>query len=592
MYATSIRRPQSAGQGRHSQWCTRAVAALVWLLATPVGALDWPQFRGPNGDGTTSEPIQFDWPAGGPTRLWKHTLTNGFSSLAVSQGRVLTQVLQTLTGGKREVVVAYDAQTGAMLWNQPLPPIKNPLYDGGGDNGATGNTGGDGPRSTPTIVGQRVLVLTSWQSLYCLDLVSGNVLWGKDLVTIYGAEGIAYQSAASPVVENDLAIVNCNATGKTILALRIADGSLGWQSSTADKMTQSTPVTVDLLGTRQVIFYAQSGLVALNPTNGTVLWRQSASYNTSVAASPVIATNLVYASAGYNTGARVARISKTGSTFTSTQIARTSNANKNHWSTPVQYGGYVYGLYGSTVDPEYYGLVPLKCLNLDTLEEQWSVDGFGPGGIVLVNDKLLVLTQDGELVLVEPDPTAYTELKRFKAVNGKCWNVPAVNNGRLYVRSTKEIAAFDVSLPPPPALRLNPRHRRWAEPSSCAWSMRTGPRRTRRARGTSACMRRPTSPSTGRIGRDCRGGDGGRRRVQGGRCARSASAALLPRARGPVDERTVEGRGTGRVVRKRAVRTTTVQTGPASRLGGGVHLIELLVVIAIIGISRRCCSPR
>ncbi|HOY59485.1 MAG TPA: PQQ-binding-like beta-propeller repeat protein [Verrucomicrobiota bacterium] len=450
--------PRSACGDRLSWRGVGAVAALLLLLATPARALDWPQFRGPNGDGATSESIQFDWPAAGPRLLWKHTLTNGFSSIAVTQGRVVTQVLQTVTGGKREVAVAYDSETGTMLWNRPLLPVKDPLYDGGGDNGAPGNGGGDGPRSTPAIVGSRVLILTSWQSLYCLDLVSGDILWSKDLVALYGARGITWQSAASPVVENDLVIVNCNAPGKTFVALRIADGSLGWQSSTADKMTQSTPVVADLLGTRQLVYYAQSGLVGLDPASGAVLWRQSATYNgTSVAASPVVATNLIYASAGYGTGARVARIAKTGATFTSTQIARTSGANENHWATPVHHQGYVYGLYGSTGQGDYYyGQTPLKCLKLDTLEEQWSVEGFGPGGIVLVNNKLLVLTQAGELVLVDPNPTAYTELRRFKAVGGKCWNVPAVSNGRLYVRSTKEIAAFDVSLAPPPALRLEP----------------------------------------------------------------------------------------------------------------------------------------
>jgi outer membrane protein assembly factor BamB len=421
--------------------------------AIPVAALDWPQFRGPNGDGTTAERIRFDWPAGGPTRLWKTPLTNGFSSLAVSQGRIVTQVLQTLTGGKREVVVAYNANTGSMLWNRPLLPTKDPLYDGGGDDGTATNNGGDGPRSTPTIAGQRVLILTSWLALYCLDLTTGNVLWSKDLVALYGAQGIAWQNAASPVVENELAIVNCNAPNKTILALRLTDGSLAWQSNTADRMTHSTPVAVDLLGVRQLVFYAQSGLVGLNPTNGTVLWRQSATYNgTSAAASPVVATNLVYASAGYGSGARVARISKTGSTFASTQIARTSGANESHWATPVHHQGYVYGLFGTKL----YGAAPLKCLKIDTLAEQWSTGGFGPGGVLLVSGKLLVLSDDGELVLIDPNPAAYTELRRFQAVNGKCWNVPAVSNGRLYVRSSKELAAFDVSLPTPPALRLSP----------------------------------------------------------------------------------------------------------------------------------------
>lgn len=418
---------------------------LLCGLAATTRAGDWPQFRGPNGDGTTTERIRTDWPAGGPKRLWRTSLTNGFSSVAVSQGKVVTQVTQKLSQGTREVVVGLDAENGRILWGTPLPPIKSTLYDSGGNEG-------DGPRSTPAIKNGRVYVLSSWLVLACLDLSDGHVIWSKDLMTLYGGRNISWQNAASPCVEGDLVLVNCDARNQTLLALRAADGEKAWQTATEDRMTHATPVPTTLFSQRQVVFYAQSGLVSVNPTNGAVLWRQATSYNnTSVAASPVVASNLIYASAAYGTGARVVRLTKPGSTITPTQILRTPGDFQNHWVSPVHFAGYLYMIEGS-----YAPSSPLVCVKLDTLEAQWSQENFGHAGGIIVADKLLMLTETGALVLIDPTPAGYSELARFQAVAGKCWNVPAVSSGRIYVRSIKEVAAFDVALPPPPPVRLAP----------------------------------------------------------------------------------------------------------------------------------------
>lgn len=408
-------------------------------------ALDWPQFRGPNGDGTTSERIRTNWAQVPPTLLWKTTAAGGFSSVAVSQNRVLTQVRRTVGGQSQEVCIALDAATGKELWARPLGTA---AYDSGGGEG-------DGPRSTPTIHGDRVFVLSSYLVLACLDLADGHQLWSVDLRSVYGGSVITWQSSASPLIENDLVIVNCNAANKTLLALRVTDGTKVWQTSANDRMTHSTPIATTLLGMRQVIFYAQSGLVAVNPTNGTVLWRQSFKYNgTSAAASPVVAGNLVYASAAYNTGALVARVTKPGTSFTAAIAAQKPFEVQSHWVTPVAFGNYVFGCYGQYQDTGTDA--PFECYRMDTLEQQWSEPGFGHAGAIVVRDQLLALTETGDLVLVAPDPTAYRELARFNAVTGKCWNVPAVSNGRIYVRSIKQIAAYDVAPPPPPTLRLQP----------------------------------------------------------------------------------------------------------------------------------------
>jgi outer membrane protein assembly factor BamB len=388
----------------------------------------------------STDRILTQWPAQGPQALWRKAVTDGFSSFAVSQGRAYTLVKRTIGGQALEVCLALNADTGAELWASPVGQAK---YDpGAGD--------GDGPRSTPSIRGDRAYVLSAYLVLYCLNTADGQVVWSKDLVALYGGSVILWQNAASPLIEGDLILVNCNGKTQRLLALRASDGSEVWKGQT-DKMTQATPVAATILGVRQVIFFAQSGLVSVVSTNGQVLWRYAFPYSTSTAASPVVAGDIVYCSASYGEGAGAVRITKTGSTWKATQIWRKPGDLENHWSTPVHYNGFLYGLFGAASSSN-----PLKCVDVATGQEQWSVDGFGPGGVLVADGKILVLSENGQLVLVEPDPAAYRELARYQAVAGKCWNVPAVSNGRIYARSIKEAVCLDVAAPPPPRLRLLP----------------------------------------------------------------------------------------------------------------------------------------
>jgi hypothetical protein len=386
----------------------------------------------------STDRILKEWPVGGPPRVWKKAVTDGFSSFAVSQGKAYTLVKRTISGQAQEVCLALNADTGAELWATPIGQAK---YDfGAGD--------GDGPRSTPTLKGDRAYVLSAYLALYCLNTANGQVIWSKDLLALYGGSVISWQNAASPLIENDLILVNCNGSSQRLAALRTSDGSLAWRGQ-SDKMTQATPVAATILGVPQVIFFTQSGLVSVVSTNGQVLWRYTFPYSTSTAASPVVAGDIVYCSASYNSGAGAVRITKTGSTWKATEIWRKPRELENHWSTPVHCNGYLYGLFGAASSSN-----PLKCVDVATGEEQWSVSGFGPGGVVVTDGKILVLSENGQLVLVEPDPTAYRELARYQALAGKCWNVPAVSNGRIYARSIKEAVCLDVAAPPPPRLRL------------------------------------------------------------------------------------------------------------------------------------------
>jgi outer membrane protein assembly factor BamB len=410
----------------------------VGLSAWPtLWAADWTHYRGPNHDGVSTETIRTNWSEDPPRRLWRVALEPGLSSLSISDGRVFTQVRRNLGSESQEWCVALDANSGRELWATPLGIADYPDGGVGWD---------DGPRSTPVVDGDRVFVFTSYLRLVCLAAASGSIVWSRDIRAEYNATVIAWQNAASPVIVGDRVLVNGNASNQRLMAFRKEDGALLWKGQN-DRMTQATPVAATVAGVPQVIFFTQTGLVSVAPETGNVLWRFSFPYSTSTAASPVVAGDLVYCSAAYGSGSGAVRINASGAGLSATDLWKLRGANMNHWATPVHHEGYLYGIYGQS-------LVSLRCIELATGNEKWRADGVGTGGLLMVSGLLLVLTEEGRLLLVRPDPAAYREVARLTAVAGKCWNVPAISGGRIYARSTTEAACWEVAPKALPPVRL------------------------------------------------------------------------------------------------------------------------------------------
>jgi outer membrane protein assembly factor BamB len=415
------------------------ICLIALTAASSLFAADWPQYGGPNHDRSTSESVQKVFPASGPKALWRVPTKDGFSSFAVSDNKAFTLVMRDLGGAPRETLIALDAGTGKEIWGQPLGGIK---VGDGGQSGTPDNQGGDGPRSTPSVDGNRVYVVSAKLLVACYDAESGKVVWSHDLMKEHAGRNISWQNAASPLIEGDLVFVGGGGLGESLIAFNKATGKVAWKAHD-EKITHATPVAATILGTRQVIFFVQSGLVSVNPADGKVLWKHPFHYNVSTAASPVVAGDVVYCTAGYGVGATAAKIIKQGDAFTATNLWF-SQGNKpvaNHWSTPVHYKGYLYGMFSF----KEYGTGPLKCVDLATGQVKWEKPGFGAGQVILANDTVLALTDAGELVTVATDPTQYKEISRAKVVTGKCWSSPVVAKGRIYVRSTKEGACFDAA---------------------------------------------------------------------------------------------------------------------------------------------------
>ncbi len=408
---------------------------LLALASLRVLAADWPQYRGPAHNGVSQESVG-KLPAAGPKLLWKTPTTAGFSSFAVGRGIAATLVTREFEGVGREHLVVLDANSGKELWAKPLAVSK---YDGGGESGADNNKGGDGPRSTPAIDSGNVYALDAKLNLYCFEAKSGAQKWTRDLVKEHKAKVITWQNAASPVIEGDLIFVVGGGQGQSLLGIDKNSGATIWKGED-DQMTHATPIVGTIQGQQQVIFFTQNGLVSCVPRTGKVLWRFKFPYKTSTAASPVIAGDIVYCSAGYGVGAGAAQITKTGNDWSATELWREpGNAMANHWSTAVYKDGYLYGMFQF----KEYGTGAMKCVDVKTGKVLWTQPNFGAGQVILVGDKLLALTDYGQVVLAQATHEKYVEISRFPAVTGKCWSMPSFADGRIYVRSVVEGACYD-----------------------------------------------------------------------------------------------------------------------------------------------------
>ncbi|MBI3877300.1 MAG: PQQ-binding-like beta-propeller repeat protein [Verrucomicrobia bacterium] len=180
-------------------------AGTIFLTATAAFAVDWPQYRGPNLDSTTSEKISSHWSAAGPKQLWKVPTTDGFSSFVVSGGKVFTVVRRTVETVPWEVCVALDANTGNGLWATPVGLSKYDTEEG--NSGAPDNKGGDGPRTTPSVDGNHVYVMSGHLALHCLDAATGKEVWKHDLKEEFAGREVRWQNAAAPLIEGGLVLV-------------------------------------------------------------------------------------------------------------------------------------------------------------------------------------------------------------------------------------------------------------------------------------------------------------------------------------------------------------------------------------------------
>ncbi|MFL6202779.1 MAG: PQQ-binding-like beta-propeller repeat protein [Thermoanaerobaculia bacterium] len=384
------------------------------LIAGVAVAADWPQFRGPNRDGISPEAaVLKTWPASGPKVLWKVPIGEGYSQVVSARGRLFTFSGQ----GSDEVAAALDAATGRQIWRVRI--------DGKYENGQ-----GNGPRSTPTVDGDLVYVLSASGKLAALKTANGQVAWQHDLRAEYGANPPGWGITTSPLVEGKLLIVNVGGSGnKSIVAFDKTTGKPVWTSQN-DSAGYSAPIAITVRGVRQVIVFTADGIVSVSPEDGRLFWRTSwkTDYDVNAATPVFFPPDKLFVSSGYGTGAALLQINRTNVT----EVWR-SKGMKNQFSSSVLHDGILYGFDDAT----------FKALDAATGKERWKQRGFGHGSLILAGGNLVVLSDRGKLALVNATPEEYRELGNAQVLDGKCWTSPSLADGRLYVRNEAQLIAFD-----------------------------------------------------------------------------------------------------------------------------------------------------
>ena len=389
----------------------------------PPADVYWTDFRGPRRDGRYAQtPVLTSWPASGLEPLWSQPIGGGYASFVVAEGRAFTIEQRR----QQEVVAAYDAATGRELWAH------------GWDARFAEAMGGPGPRATPTWHAGRVYALGATGRLWALDAATGDVLWQRDILRDAGADNLTWAMSASPLVVDDLVVVQPGGTrGWSVAAYERATGNVAWHALD-DVQAYTSPMTVTLAGVRQILTVTAERAVGLRVDDGTLLWDYAWVTPTvpSMAQPIVLGGDRVFLSAGYGHGAAVIEVAREGGLLAAREIWRNQRM-KNRFSSAVVHEGYIYGFDESI----------LACVDAATGEQQWKGGRYGYGQLLLADGHLVVLTERGDLVLVRATPAGHEEVARSAAITGKTWNVPALAEGRLLVRNARQMAAFDLNHP-------------------------------------------------------------------------------------------------------------------------------------------------
>jgi outer membrane protein assembly factor BamB len=407
-----------------------AVLAVVAVVVDPavMGAADWPQILGPTRDGRyEGAPLSTAWPDGGPTRVWRKSVGEGFAGPVVVGDRVILFHRQR----NEEVVESLDRATGNSVWRYAY---RTAYRDDFGFD--------EGPRAVPVVADGRIYTFGAEGQLHAIDLASGQRIWSVDTMRQFSVRKGFFGAAGSPLVEDGRVIANiggtANGAGAGIVAFDAATGDVLW-SATDHPASYSSPVGATFGGQRHALFFTRYGLVGLHPATGAVLferpWR-SRSQSSVNAASPLVIGDLIFLSATYETGAAVLRV--TGSQLS--ELWSSDDVMSNHYATSVYANGHLYGYHGrQEFTPSF------RAVDINTGDVKWNVNGFRAGTVTLAGDnQLVIVRENGELVLAPASPEGFKPVARSRVLSGTVRALPALSDGFLYLRNENTLVCLDL----------------------------------------------------------------------------------------------------------------------------------------------------
>ena len=368
----------------------------------------WPNWMGPNHDGISAESNwSKKWPAGGLSVLWSKELGTGFSSFSVVDGLVWSMGHRD----GRETVWCLDITSGDVVWSHSYPAELNPnLYEGG-------------PGSTPTIHAGMVFTLSVDGRLMGFEQTTGKVVWESDLQKELDVEMHEWGFNSSPYILGNQLLLEC---GRLV--------SFDWK--TGRKIWQSTRHLAGYGSVRAFKFRDDVLLASLdceglrisraNDGSEVALASWSSPFRTN-STTPIVSGDRIFVSTGYNVGSVLFQLTGDG-----LQQQYSHRLMRNHFNNSILYEGHLYGFDGNS---NLGRVVRLTCMDFETGEIKWKRPGLGCGSLIIVDGYLLVLSDDGDLVLAKASPDRFTEVARSRFLKGRCWTAPVLVNGRVYGRN-------------------------------------------------------------------------------------------------------------------------------------------------------------
>lgn len=393
--------------------CAASVTLLIGISTqAPLIADDWPHFRGPNYDGVSGETgLKTEWSTPIPL-VWERKVGSAFSSFAVVGDRVYTGG----TENKQQTLVCLSAANGDVLWQSPV------------EAEYVERQGGDGPRATPTVADGRVYTMGARGRLLCVDAASGKEIWSR----AFGGPPI-WGYSASVLIEGGRAIVSAGGRDGALAAFDARSGEPVWKTGTS-KAGYATPYPFTHEGVRYVAGFVADGLLVVRADDGREVWSLPWETDWDVnAAAPIYHEGHLFFSSGYGTGACLVRLETKGERLSATEVWR-SKVLRNKFQSSVLHDGHLYASDERA----------LRCVEFLTGAERWNVPRIQDSTLVLAQGHVFLLTEEGELQIAAATPSGFNPKTTARILDGRCWSVPVLHNGRLYARDQERVVAFQV----------------------------------------------------------------------------------------------------------------------------------------------------
>jgi outer membrane protein assembly factor BamB len=389
---------------------------LILILAFSAMAADWPQWRGPNRDGISSETgLLSSWPSGGPKIVWKTSgLGVGYSSFSIVGGRMYTQGQR----GKQEFVLALDVKTGNKLWET----VTSRDFE---------NDRGSGPRGTPTFDNGKLYAMTGEGTVVCLDAATGKIVWQIDSVKKFGGSIPHWGYSESPLIDGDRVIVMPGGRGASLVSLDKKTGEVQWKTGD-DHAGYSSAILADVGGSKQVIVLSSQSAFGVQEATGELLWRYGkVANNVANIATPIYHDGAVFLSSAYDTGCALLKLNPKGM-----QEVYFNRDMMNHYSSSVLVDGILYG----------YSNQFLVAMDFKTGKQLWKNRSVGKGSVTYADKHLYALGEDGMVGLIDATPDAYKEVSRFEYQKGSLpsWSPLVISDGRMYLRDQDNLTSYDI----------------------------------------------------------------------------------------------------------------------------------------------------